>query len=143
MTHFFNLFKTGTIQTSRRGPLGSETIRTIADAIKTLSFTSRHLSYVRAFSITGLTQRSVKDVEFEEGSKKTTVFKYFQEKYPEFAKGLNQNLPCVKYGPKNKPKFMPIECVYLLPNEEYRPKLKADQQSNVTQLSSQQKPVVR
>ena len=143
MTHFFNLFKTGTIQTSRRGPLGSETIRKIADAIKTLSFTSRHLSYFQAFSITGLTQRSVKDVTFEESGKETTVLKYFQEKYPEFAQGFNQNLPCVKYGPKKSPKFMPIECVKLLPNEEYSPKLKTEQQGKVTRISSQQKPVVR
>ena len=127
--------------------MSPEKIQKISAELKGLSFTSRHLPYVRAFFITGVTDQPVKTVNFQEEGKenKTTVLEYFKNKYPDFIRkqGFNENLPCVKYGPKRFPKFMPIECVELLADEQYRRKLNPVQQAYVTRACSQQSPVDR
>lgn len=120
----------------------------IGDAINGLKFSVKHLNY-RTFTVSGLSNQTVQnqviDIK-EDGAKvQTTVLEYFKKKYPEFIRRFPPNLflPCVKYGPRKRPNYCPIECVQLLSDEVYRPKLKPDQQGEVTRASSQQKPLER
>ena len=117
----------------------------ISEQIKNVKFGAKHLNF-RTFTATGLTQQTVEKQTFpdKETNTQITVYEYFSKTYPEFVKKypLNKFLPCVKYNPR-APKYIPIECVHLLPNEVYRAKLKAIQQGQVTRISSQQKPFER
>lgn len=118
----------------------------ITEQIKGVKFAAKHLNF-RTFTANGLTPETVKNQTFQEQEKteRSNVYDYFCEKYPAYVKAypLNKFLPCVKYGQTKRPNYIPIECVQLLSNEVYRPKLKPIQQGDVTRLSSQQKPLDR
>lgn len=129
-------------------PLEESKLSLLGEHIKGLKFGAKHLNF-RTFTAIGVSQDTVNnqviDIE-EDGNKiRTTVAEYFKKKYPEFIKKypLNQFLPCVKYGHRRAPKYIPIECVYMNADEVYRQKLKPIQQGEVTRTSSQQTPLDR